>query len=57
MSLFVKAAKPIQLPISIISGCILWSQPESSFTPLIFNKFEPIPEILPPMAFIILQSC
>ena len=57
ISLWVNAASPIQLPISIMSGSIKCLHPPSESTPLIFNKFEPIPVILPPMLLIIIHNC
>ena len=56
-SLFVIAARPIQLPISIISGSMVCSVPDKLFTPLIVNKLEPIPIISAPIRLSILQSC
>ena len=53
----VIAARPIKLPISIISGRILCSQPFNSLTPSMVNKFEPIPEILAPILTSILHNC
>ena len=51
------AARPIKLPISIMSGNILWLQPFNFSTPSIEIKLEPIPLILAPMLFSILHSC
>ena len=55
--LLVIAARPIQLPISIISGKTVWLEPFSSLTPVIFKRFEPRPSILAPIEISNLHNC
>ena len=57
ISLFVIAARPIQEPISIMSGRILCSQPPRESTPSIVSKLDPTPLILAPIEFNILHNC
>ena len=57
ISLLVIAARPIQLPISIISGSILCLAPFNLFTPSITNKLEPIPLIFAPILFNKRHNC
>ena len=57
ISLRVIAAKPIQLPISIISGSTRWEHPFKTVTPSMTNKLEPIPIMLAPIRTIILHNC
>ncbi len=47
-SLLVIAARPIQLPISIMSGNMVCSVPCNFATPSTTNKLDPIPEIFAP---------
>ncbi|MNV24437.1 hypothetical protein D3C71_1155010 [compost metagenome] len=53
----VIAASPMKEPISIISGNMRCEVPPRRSTPSMVNKLDPIPDILAPMRFNILQSC
>jgi len=53
----VMAARPMKLPISIMSGRSECSVPFRCFTPSMVSRFEPMPLIRAPMRLSIRQSC